>query len=181
MDDRVSSTLVTTSFKLGFSFISFLKHYWPSKSNVIFLLWILITFTNIALSMHCTSFCMTCVPDMIGRQMTWDSYIWDIKMGIGMCIHIIDVWAKCMLSHVSHVQIFATLWTVAQQAPLSMGFSGKNTGVGCHFPLQWIFPTQGSSLRLLWLLHYRQIVYYWATQETHHRCKQRYKYKLSDG
>ena len=52
-----------------------------------------------------------------------------------MCIHIIDVWAKCMLSRVSHVQIFATLWTVAQQAPLSIGFSGKNTGVGCHCPL----------------------------------------------
>ena len=29
----------------------------------------------------------------------------------------------CMLSHFSHVQLFATLWTVAHQAPLSMGFS----------------------------------------------------------
>ena len=28
-------------------------------------------------------------------------------------------------------------------APPSMGFSGKNTGVGCHFLLQEIFPTQG--------------------------------------
>ena len=27
----------------------------------------------------------------------------------------------------------ATPWTVACQAPLSMGFSGKNTEVGCHF------------------------------------------------
>ena len=27
-------------------------------------------------------------------------------------------------------------------------FPGKNTGVGCHFLLQGIFPTQGSSLRL---------------------------------
>ena len=26
----------------------------------------------------------------------------------------------------------ATLWTVALQSPLSMGFSGKITGVGCH-------------------------------------------------
>ena len=33
----------------------------------------------------------------------------------------------------------------AQQAPLSMGFSGKNTGVGCHFLLQGIFPTQESN------------------------------------
>ena len=29
----------------------------------------------------------------------------------------------CMLSHFSRVQLFATLWTVAHQAPLSMGFS----------------------------------------------------------
>ena len=33
-------------------------------------------------------------------------------------------------------------WTVACQVPLSMGFF-KNTGVGCHFLLQGIFPTQG--------------------------------------
>ena len=35
-----------------------------------------------------------------------------------------------------HVQLFATLWTTALQASLSMGFSGKNTGVACHFLLQ---------------------------------------------
>ena len=29
------------------------------------------------------------------------------------------------------------------QAPLSMGFTGKNTGLGCHALLQGIFPTQG--------------------------------------
>ena len=31
-------------------------------------------------------------------------------------------------------------------------FPGKNTGVGCHFLLQGIFPTQGSNTRLLHLL-----------------------------
>ena len=29
-----------------------------------------------------------------------------------------------------------TPWTVAHQAPLSMGYPGKNNGVGCHFLLQ---------------------------------------------
>ena len=29
----------------------------------------------------------------------------------------------------------------------------QNTGVGCHAPLQDIFPTQGSKPSLLWLLH----------------------------
>ena len=33
-----------------------------------------------------------------------------------------------------------TPWTVGSQAPLFMAFSGKNTGVGCHFLLQGIFP-----------------------------------------
>ena len=33
-------------------------------------------------------------------------------------------------------------------------FPGKNTGVGCHFLLQGIFPTQGSNLVFL---HYRRI------------------------
>ena len=46
----------------------------------------------------------------------------------------------------SCVQLFATLWTVAFQAPLSMGFSGRISGVGCHFLLQEIFPSQGSNL-----------------------------------
>ena len=32
---------------------------------------------------------------------------------------------------------------------------GKNTGVGCHFLLQGIFPTQGLNLRLLHLLHWQ--------------------------
>ena len=51
-----------------------------------------------------------------------------------------------MLSHFSHVCPFVTPRTVAYQAPLSMGLSGKNTGVGCRFLLQGIFPTQGSNL-----------------------------------
>ena len=45
----------------------------------------------------------------------------------------------------SCVQLFATPWTVACQASLSMNSPGKNTGVGCHTLLQWLFPTQGSN------------------------------------
>ena len=44
---------------------------------------------------------------------------------------------------------------------------GKDTGVGCHFLLQGIFPTQGSNLCLLRLLHYRWILYHSATGEAH--------------
>ena len=46
--------------------------------------------------------------------------------------------------------------TVDHQAPLSMEFSRQDTGVGCHFLLQGIFPTKGSNLGLL---HCREILY----------------------
>ena len=42
-----------------------------------------------------------------------------------------------------------TLWTLSCQAPLSVDFLGKNTGVGFNFLLQGIFLAQGSSSRLL--------------------------------
>ena len=39
------------------------------------------------------------------------------------------------------------------------GIPRKNTGAGCHALLQGIFPTQGSNLRLLRLLHCRWLLY----------------------
>ena len=39
---------------------------------------------------------------------------------------------KVKVKSLSRVQLLATSWTAAYQAPLSMGFSGKSTGVGCH-------------------------------------------------
>ena len=45
--------------------------------------------------------------------------------------------------------IFVTPWTVTTRLLCPWGFSGKNTGVGCHFLLQGIFPTQRSNPRLL--------------------------------
>ena len=47
---------------------------------------------------------------------------------------------------------FSTPWTVATRLLCPWVFQGKNTGVGCHFLLQGIFPTQGSNLSLLHLL-----------------------------
>ena len=62
----------------------------------------------------------------------------------------------CMLSRFSRVQLFATLWTVACQTALSMGFPSNNTGVDCHVLPQGIFLTQGLNRGLL---HCRQILY----------------------
>ena len=53
-------------------------------------------------------------------------------------------------------------WTVARQAPLSLKFSRKNTGVGSHSLLQGIFPTQELNPRLQ---HYRQILYHLSHQD----------------
>jgi len=39
-----------------------------------------------------------------------------------------------LLRHFSHVQLFVTLWTVALQVPLSMGFSRQEYWSGLTFP-----------------------------------------------
>ena len=52
----------------------------------------------------------------------------------------------------SHVRLFATPWTVAHQASLTVGkngFSGKNIGVGSHFLLHGIFLIQGLNIHIL--------------------------------
>ena len=60
----------------------------------------------------------------------------------------------CMLSCFSHVQLFASLWTEAYQAPLSMGLSRKGywSGLPCpppgDLPDPGIFPTSLMSLAL---------------------------------
>ena len=69
------------------------------------------------------------------------------------------LYCLCMLSCFSHVQLFAALWTVAHQAPLSMGFSRQETGEGCHALLQGIFLIQRSKPCFLHLLHCRRIPY----------------------
>ena len=40
-----------------------------------------------------------------------------------------------LLSRFSRVRLCATPYMAAHQAPLSLGFSRQNTGVGCHFLL----------------------------------------------
>ena len=69
----------------------------------------------------------------------------------------------------SHVQLFATPWTMQ-----SMEFSGQNTGVGGLSLLQGIFPTQLSSRGILycwWILYqirYQRICAH-AYKHTHGR------------
>ena len=57
------------------------------------------------------------------------------------------------LKSLSSVRLFAIPWTEPYQLLSPWDFPGKNTGVGCHFLLQGIFPTQVSNPRLLRLLY----------------------------
>ena len=61
----------------------------------------------------------------------------------------------CMLSRVRLSMMPWTHGGVAHQAPLSLGLSGKNTGVGCHFLLQGIFLTQRLKPSLLNVLNWQ--------------------------
>ena len=62
---------------------------------------------------------------------------------------------KVKVKSLSRVALFVTPWTVAYQDP-QWDFPAKNTGVGYHFLLQGIFPTQGLNLGLP---HCRQTPY----------------------
>ena len=53
-------------------------------------------------------------------------------------------------------------WTVAHQASLSIGLFRQEYGLGRHFLLQGIFPTQRSNLHLL---PWQTVSLYWATWE----------------
>ena len=70
---------------------------------------------------------------------------------------------KCVCYSPSRVRFFVTPWTVARQAPLSMGFSRPEywSGLPCPPPEDLSDP----EIKPTCLLHYRQILYHWATGE----------------
>ena len=63
-----------------------------------------------------------------------------------------------MLLLLSHKVVSDSLWPPGLQPTRLLcpwNSPGKNTGVGCHFFLHGIFPTQGSNPSLLCLLHWQ--------------------------
>ena len=58
----------------------------------------------------------------------------------------------CKLSRFSHVRLLRPHRRKPTKVLCAWNSPGKNTGVGCHFLLQGIFPTQGSNPSLLDLL-----------------------------
>ena len=52
-------------------------------------------------------------------------------------------WCFTMLNRFRHIWLFATLWTVDRQAPLSMGFSRQDNWSGVPFPPPGDLPHPG--------------------------------------
>ena len=70
-----------------------------------------------------------------------------------------------MLSHFSRVLLFVTLWTIAHQAPLCMGFSRQEDWRGLPCPLPGDLPhpgTKPASLTGRFSCISRQVLYYWC-------------------
>ena len=74
----------------------------------------------------------------------------EVKSEIGPLFYL---WCVRACSVVSDSLQPHGLWPTRLLCPWD--FPGKNTGVGCHFLLQGIFPTQGSNLCHLHLLHWQ--------------------------
>ena len=93
------------------------------------------------------------------------------QTGKGVCQDCIlspcsfNLYVEWKVKFLSHVRLLATTWIVAYQALSPWNFPGKSTGVGCHFLLQGIFPTQGSNL--VSCIPGRHFTI-WATREVHH-------------
>ena len=67
----------------------------------------------------------------------------------------------CLLNYFSRVQLFATLWTVTHQAPLSMGFSRQEywSRLPCPSPGDLPDPGKGTNIKLFEL---RQLLHWQA-------------------
>ena len=72
--------------------------------------------------------------------------------------------AICCLVRKVGPTLFVTPWTIAHQAPLSMGSPRQEYWGGLLFPLQGIFPTQESNPGLI---HGRWILYHCDAREVH--------------
>ena len=99
-----------------------------------------------------------------------------------LCYFVTTAWTKTILCFIfqsfylnvlflvfvvwslSHARLFATPWTIACQASLSMGFSRQKYWSGLPFPSPGDLLDQGLNLCLL---HCRQILYHWAIWETY--------------
>ena len=89
-----------------------------------------------------------------------EGHSWEASLKRGLCVR---AQSDSLWSH--------GLWPSRLLRPWN--FSGKNTGMCCHFLLQGIFRSQASNLCLLLC---RWILYHWATREVQDKAMTRCKH-----
>ena len=87
----------------------------------------------------------------VHTDVVWKMLVYDLAH----YLHKDHVSMYCELSRFNHVRLFAILWTIACQAPLSMGFSrqGHWNGLPCAPPGD--LPDPGINQLLSRLLHWQ--------------------------
>ena len=91
-------------------------------------------------------------PDFNACLQSLDHHFWDVLEKLCSWVRVqFDV----TLSHCSILDSFVTYGLQPTRLLSLWDFPGKNTGVGCHFLLQGIFPTQGLNPCLLCPLHWQ--------------------------
>ena len=83
------------------------------------------------------------------RKFSITTFVALITFLLDIDLHVNDsnhYW-KVKMKSLSHVRLFVTLWTVAHQAPLSMGFSRQEYWSGLPFPSPGYLPDPGMEPR----------------------------------
>ena len=96
---------------------------WPSVVNLLLLCFLCFPQENLYILYFCSG----------NQSLAWLSRIF-FPLNIGFFWNIIWHLEYMCVKPLSRVQLFATLWTVARQAPLSMGFSKQEYWSGLLFP-----------------------------------------------
>ena len=86
-------------------------------------------------------------PGLLGHQRFWGTP-WLILCSFSLMLPppspgTLKAGHRCVLSCFSHVWLFATLWTIAHEFPLSMGFSRRECWSGLPFPPPGDLPDPG--------------------------------------
>ena len=97
------------------------------------------------------SFCLCALPSSRSPQ---GHFLASMCICVCVCVHACTCMCVCMLSR---VQLFATPWAIAHQAPLSMEFSRQEYWSERPFPSPGALLTQGLNPRLLSLLPWQVI------------------------
>ena len=77
------------------------------------------------------------------------------QIQIIFCLISLPEYGSVFVCVLSHFRLFAALWAVARQAPLSMGFSRQEHWYGLPCPPPWYHSDPASDLCLLCLLHWQ--------------------------